>query len=174
MPNIHHSKKGFTLIELMIAITILAVLASVGLTVYSKSQVIARDSRRKQDLQAIRTALELYYQKNGDYPPATAWVNSTSGGNWIPGLDSTFINQMPLDPSNSPTNCNSTGSFPIGCFSYGYYYDPNYCGATTSHLYILSVRLENSADKNSGQIITFTASPSCTWGSPGLYTLSSQ
>jgi prepilin-type N-terminal cleavage/methylation domain-containing protein len=103
------SRKGFTLIELMIAITILAIVASIGLVTYSKAQVTARDNRRKQDLQAIRAALELYYQKNNRYPANTApqtsaasqpWINDNGSNPAIP-LDSQYIASVPVDPKNS-------------------------------------------------------------------------
>ncbi len=50
--------KGFTLVELMIAISIVAILAAVGFTVYSTTQISARDTKRRQDIDAIAAALE--------------------------------------------------------------------------------------------------------------------
>src|SRR3989338_3437078 len=52
------NKKGFTLVELMVAISIVAILAVVGLVVYGNVQATARNSQREQSLQAITTALE--------------------------------------------------------------------------------------------------------------------
>lgn len=52
------SEKGFTLVELLVAITIIAVLAAVGIVVFGGVQAKARDSRRSQDLIAIANALE--------------------------------------------------------------------------------------------------------------------
>ncbi len=54
--------KGFTLIELMVAISIIAVLSTIGMVAYSKVQLLGRDARRKQDLRAIAQALEIFYQ----------------------------------------------------------------------------------------------------------------
>lgn len=62
------SCKGFTLIELMVAIAIIAILATVGMVVYSTAQKSGRISKRIQDLQAIKTALEIYKTANGNYP----------------------------------------------------------------------------------------------------------
>lgn len=51
-------EKGFTLIELMVAIAIVAILAVVGLVVYGDVQKKARDARRTQDIRAIAEAME--------------------------------------------------------------------------------------------------------------------
>lgn len=68
----HKNKSGFTLIELMVTIAIIAVLAAVGLVVYSTAQKSGRISKRVQDLNALRTGLELYKSSVGNYPPAAA------------------------------------------------------------------------------------------------------
>lgn len=60
--------RGFTLIELMIVMVILAVLAAVGTSAFISSQKKSRDSARKSNLKAIVTALELYYNDKGKYP----------------------------------------------------------------------------------------------------------
>lgn len=52
------SKKGFTLIELMVVVAIIAILAVVGITVFSNTQKSARDSRRQADISAIASAME--------------------------------------------------------------------------------------------------------------------
>lgn len=57
MPK-YKSSLGFTLVELLVAITIIAVLAAVGVVVFGGVQAKARDSRRSQDLVAVANALE--------------------------------------------------------------------------------------------------------------------
>jgi general secretion pathway protein G len=61
-------KRGFTLAELLIVIALMAIMATVALSSFTKSQKKGRDARRKQDLSEIRKALELYYQDNNEYP----------------------------------------------------------------------------------------------------------
>src|SRR3989344_5476362 len=56
--KVKNIQKGFTLIELMIAIAIVAILATVGFTVFSNTQINARDAKRRQDIDAIATAIE--------------------------------------------------------------------------------------------------------------------
>jgi prepilin-type N-terminal cleavage/methylation domain-containing protein len=170
MPNLYAPKLGFTLIELMIAITILAVISSIGFVTYTNSQISARDGRRKQDLRSIATALELYYQTNKRYPctGSNVWVNSSSGGNWITdpdgdlasasggcgdtadkALDSTYINILPKDPTNN----GGTGTW-MGdntSYIYGYRGFTAVCPTKKGQFYLLVAQLENKsdADRNS-------------------------
>ena len=68
---------GFTLIELIVVITILAILwtiAFIALQWYSKS---ARDSARISDMWRIKTALELFSIESGKYPDTTNWIMVT-------------------------------------------------------------------------------------------------
>ena len=72
--NKNYFQKGFTLIEMLIVVAIIAILASVflvGLTGYRSS---AYDSRRLSDLQQVQSYLELYYNANRSYPlNITTW-----------------------------------------------------------------------------------------------------
>lgn len=81
-------KKGFTLIELMITISIVAIISAIGLVSYSQTQKIARDARRKEDLRSLAIAIELYYQKIKTYPPVLA------------SLKPNYINNIPTDPKD--------------------------------------------------------------------------
>lgn len=70
---------GFTLIEMLIVITIIALLASLILVGMGGARAKARDSRRIADLHAIQNALELYYAKYYFYPQAqNDWKAFTS------------------------------------------------------------------------------------------------
>ena len=60
--------KGFTLIEMLIVITIIALLASLILVGMGGARAKTRDSRRIADLHNVMNALELYYASNSQYP----------------------------------------------------------------------------------------------------------
>lgn len=62
-------KNAFTLIELLIVVSIIGILSAIGLIVYSGTQSKARDSLRKNNLQQLSLALEGYFQKYGKFPP---------------------------------------------------------------------------------------------------------
>ncbi|HET7098810.1 MAG TPA: prepilin-type N-terminal cleavage/methylation domain-containing protein [Patescibacteria group bacterium] len=61
---------GFTLVELLIVMAILAVLASIGIVSFRSSQVRGRDAQRKSDLKQIASSLELFYSDYSKYPDA--------------------------------------------------------------------------------------------------------
>src|SRR5258708_2594292 len=92
--------RGFTLIELMVAITIMVIVSSIGYVTYHNAQVAARDGKRKIDLREIQPALELYYQRIGTFP-ATG-----SLGNLVPD----YASSLPTDPvSGSSYEYHSSG-----------------------------------------------------------------
>lgn len=62
------TKKGFTLIELIVSIVIVALLSVVAMVNFSGSRAKARDSRRVADLERIRMALEMARQLGTTYP----------------------------------------------------------------------------------------------------------
>ena len=75
-------KKAFTLVELIVVITILAILwtiAYISLQWYSTS---ARDSTRISDLSSMKTSLELFHLDAWKYPIPTDWVDITYSG-WV-------------------------------------------------------------------------------------------
>lgn len=102
------TERGFTLVELMVTISIMAILSVVGLVVYSSTQKIARDGKRREDLKAISVALEQYKLVNKAYPPAgfpnwcTIIPATVLGGNVSTSLAPYFTGGLvPTDPTYS-------------------------------------------------------------------------
>jgi len=62
-------KKAFTLIELMITISIIAILTSIAIPVYSRVILKMRSDEAKAVIQSIVFAQERYKQENGDFYP---------------------------------------------------------------------------------------------------------
>jgi len=60
--------RAYTLIELLVSVTIVLVLTVVGVASYASVGKNARDARRKSDLEKIRVALEIRKQEKGTYP----------------------------------------------------------------------------------------------------------
>ena len=62
------NKRGFTLIELLVVIAIIGVLSSVVLASLNTARTKGNDSARIQNVKALKTAMELYYNDNNTYP----------------------------------------------------------------------------------------------------------
>jgi len=65
----HKLLTGFTLVEILVVIFIIAILALVGVVFYRGQQAKARDTQRVSDLKNIQTAIELYIQSNPEKLP---------------------------------------------------------------------------------------------------------
>ena len=88
--------QGFTLIELMVSISIIAILTALATISFSSAQKKARDSRRAQDMKIMQLAAEPYAAQGGGVYPGTTAVPWTMNGQNI-------LEAIPQDPK--------TGSF---------------------------------------------------------------
>jgi len=80
-PQVASAKRAnnsFTLIELLVVIAIIAILAAVIITSTGSARQQARDARRTQDLDALATALEVYYSDHKAYPTGNIGPGSSS------------------------------------------------------------------------------------------------
>lgn len=59
---------GFTFIELVMVMAMIALLVSIALPRYFEGQIRAKEAVLLDDLSTMRTALEHYYEDNGSYP----------------------------------------------------------------------------------------------------------
>jgi prepilin-type N-terminal cleavage/methylation domain-containing protein len=73
-----NSKQGFTLIELVIVVAIMAILSIIALQVFGPQQAKARDSKRLANIKYVTANLELYMNDYGVYPVVGA-VSSEAG-----------------------------------------------------------------------------------------------
>src|SRR5580698_9414163 len=101
-------RKGFTLIEILIVVAIIAILASIVLVGLGPTQQSGRDARRLSDLHEAQNALELYYGKCGYYPGPSAasgcaaWspVVSYSAMSAVITTSGIGVSTMPDDPTS--------------------------------------------------------------------------
>lgn len=92
-------KLGFTFIELLVVVTIILILSVVASLSFVGANQKSRDSRRKIDMEKIRTALELYRQENGRYP--TTPNSNFVSGQVDTGIIGRYLDSWPNDPKAS-------------------------------------------------------------------------
>lgn len=78
--SLKNVQKGFTIIELLIVIAIIAILAGLVLNNFQGAQAKARDTQRVTDINNIHSKLEEFYNEKGGYPSDMAEAN-------FPGID---------------------------------------------------------------------------------------
>jgi len=98
----YRSGAGFTLIELMIVMSLIVILASIGLTLYTNSVIRAKESVLKEDLFRMRDAIDQYYADKGKYPVTLDSLVSEK-----------YLRSIPVDPiTNSADTWRSIQSEP--------------------------------------------------------------
>lgn len=104
--KIENKESGFTLVEVMVVMAILAVMVVILIGILNPISLIgkANDSRRKSDLNKIRTAFEEYFNDKGEYPLITdvyAWNVVSNCGTVIDEMKK-YLNKWPCDPKKQP------------------------------------------------------------------------
>ncbi|MBI2633943.1 MAG: type II secretion system protein [Parcubacteria group bacterium] len=121
-------EKGFTLIELLLVITILALISAAVLVGLGGVRSRGRDTRRIVDLRQVQNALEIYFDKNRQYPVTNS---GSPSGRWnemgsIVLSAGIGVSSLPKDPLNrSP-------------------YEYDYKDGNSSLNYVMKATLENS------------------------------
>ena len=143
----HGRMPGFTIVELLIVIVVIAILASISVVAYNGIQQRARDSQRLSDLKAIAKAIEMYHIDNDRYPTESGGANGRVGEG--AGLDSMI----------APYMGGTVPSDPISDSTHNYYYDGSHaCGGSPTSAVLFARTMES----------TFTDGASCTsYGTEG-------
>lgn len=113
----NYKKAGFTLVELIVVVTILAILATIWFMSFFWYQISARDSVRISDLWNISKSIELLKLQTWSFPQVTDPINVTfswsviwqQGSFWKASyVDAARLSELPLDPLTSSEYAYST------------------------------------------------------------------
>ena len=88
-------KRGFTLIEVLVVVALLAIFALLTLSSFTQQRLRAEDTKAKTDLAMLKIAFENYYNDHSCYPPPT-WFDSADdcgSAQFAP-----YLNTLPCDP----------------------------------------------------------------------------
>jgi general secretion pathway protein G len=118
--RLSQDRSGFTIVELLIVIVVIAILAGLVIVTYSGIQQRARDTERKTDLKAVQGHLERYWADNAKYPLLADMNDTTFRQANFQGLPSEAF----ADPKNAgsqqlcgsaSTSCYGYALLPAGC-----------------------------------------------------------
>ena len=151
---------GFTIVELLIVIIVIAILATLVITAYNGVQAKARDAKRETDFSTLKKALEIFHAENGGYPDCHNGVYQPGGTLQVNTVQNCLTDKL------APKYFPDTVKDPINSGNYQYEYavgyhktGPEAYAGNQSDNYIIGARLETSG------------APSFSWGSLSLNSL---
>ncbi len=120
-----HAQRGSSLLEMMVVVSIIILLANIGVTMTVNARTKARDTIRVNDIKTVERALVIYYNDHGSYPTTPAdldnpdanfvWSGTcavaachgswgTATADWVAGLEPQYISHLPIDPAENDCN----------------------------------------------------------------------
>lgn len=94
---------GFSLLELLVVVSIIGILIAITAAAYSTAQKRGRDAKRRGDVKAMQSALEQYYADND-----SSYEAASSGNDCSTELAASMPGGMPVDPKGDPYTCANT------------------------------------------------------------------
>ncbi|PIZ62323.1 hypothetical protein COY16_04700 [Candidatus Roizmanbacteria bacterium CG_4_10_14_0_2_um_filter_39_13] len=140
------SKFGFTLIELIVVISIIGLLATVGITSYTNVQKAARDSKRISDFIELVDAMTVYNIDNNSYPGVDDYQGKHFSSSCSSDLSSDllskgYLNKIPSDPLDN-ANCTDNSDT-----AYFYGFDSAHCCEASYCISINKLETQDAYDQ---------------------------
>jgi general secretion pathway protein G len=90
---VRRGEHGFTLIELLVVISMISILAAMGVVQYRNSVQRTRETTLRHDLFQMRDVIDQYYADKGKYPSSLDALVSDG-----------YMRKIPLDPITNSTD----------------------------------------------------------------------
>ncbi len=99
------NQKGFTIVELLIVIVVIAILAAISIVAYTGVQDNARNTQRKADAKSVLDAINAYYAKEGSWPGTASEGNdyAAAAASALGSFDTVKLSTATRDNMNSGT-----------------------------------------------------------------------
>src|SRR5271169_5017097 len=107
------TKRGFTLIELMIVVAIIGILAAIAIPKFSSLILKSNEANTKGNLGALRSALSIYYGDMEGWYPVDALVSLTTSGKYMSTLPIAKLPAVPSLNSGHPDSAAVTGQVAV-------------------------------------------------------------
>ena len=179
------TKKGFTLVELLVVISVIGMLSTIAVVSLGTARQKARDTTRIATMKQVATGLEQFYADTGGYPAEVATTAAYAIGGHVlcnattraSGTDfdnstctGTAYTTVSVDPTPLPTSsvaCPTAATFPFAAAVYNNYCygdDKAYASGVYGTTYQILWSIENSANNplTGSKCITSPSGTICT------------
>jgi general secretion pathway protein G len=98
---VRRSQRGFTLIEILVVMVIITILAGISVSMYGGSVVRSKEAVLKENLHAMREAIDAYHADKNKWPPSLDAL-----------VTEKYIRQVPIDQMTNAADWQTTPSEP--------------------------------------------------------------
>jgi type IV pilus assembly protein PilE len=118
MPHTRFLARGFTLIELMIAVAIIAILAAVAMPVYTDYITRSRLADASTGLATVRAQMERHFQDNRTYATVGSFTTPCAVSNASNRTFGSFVVSCVGTPDTTTFTLQAVGSGTVSAFTY--------------------------------------------------------